>query len=336
MKTKLAISSSDASAPVASAPGVSISRSLFWAQMRCWSLCLLVLALWTGIGIVGLWSPFLLDLTVFGLPSYCMPLVFILVVLWNCRKDWRARLALNASGIDHWTKNGYAFEPDADHPDLFSCELESLSATLAVGKPRWFVTVRKGLSIKVYAPASSAQRAAILLTSDMLTAGFTVEGRRTLLAHELAHVRLRGYLFDMLSASANIIAWSGLAVAALFLPTYWGWPLLLLALFVLLTCWNASLLGDIVAALISRIHEGSADRMADIVEGPGSVAKCLMHLLRAQLSRAPEGKRVYFARRRQSGFWGLLRYLKGELLAEHPHDLARVAVSRAAKFGKST
>jgi len=104
---------------------------------------------------------------------------------------------------------------------------------------------------------------------------------------------------------------------------------------VLLTCWNASLLGDIVAALISRIHEGSADRMADIVEGPGSVAKCLLHLLRAQLSRAPEGKRVYFARRRQSGFWSMLRYLKGELLAEHPHDLARVAVSRAAKFGKS-
>jgi hypothetical protein len=330
MKTNLATSSSDASAPRA-----SISRSLFWAQTRCWSLCLLVLALWAGVGIVGLWSPFLLDLTVFGLPSYSMPVIFTLLVLRNCYKDWRARLALNASGIDQWTKNGYAFEPDADHPDLFSCELENLSATLAVGKPRWFVTARKGLSIKVYAPASSAQRAAILLTSDMLTAGFTVEGRRTLLAHELAHVRLRGYLFDMLSASANIIAWSGLAVAALFLPAYWGWPLLLLALFVLLICWNASMLGDIVAALISRIHEGCADHMADIVEGPGSVAKVLVHMLRAQLNRAPEGKRVFFARRRQSGFWGMLRYFKGELLAEHPHDLARVAVSRAAKFGKS-
>jgi hypothetical protein len=54
MKTNLAKSSSDASAPKA-----SISRSLFWVQMRCWSLCLLVLALWAGIGIVGLWSPFL-------------------------------------------------------------------------------------------------------------------------------------------------------------------------------------------------------------------------------------------------------------------------------------
>lgn len=317
-------------------PGDSLSRAIFWAQMRCWGRCLLVLTLWGGIGVAGLCSPFFfgenLKLSAgVSLSTFWLPFLFAAVVVWNCARDWQARLVLNSQGLDHWTRNGYAGEVDADHSDRFSCELESLSAILSVGKPRWFVSERKGLFIKVYTPAASASRAAILLTSDMLAAKFSLAGRRTLLAHELAHVRLRGYLFDMLCASANIVAWSGLAVAALFLPAYLGWHPLLLAVVIPATCWLASSIGDMVAALVSRIHEDSADRIADIVVGPGAIAACLIHLLHVQLCSMKKGKEKFFNRRRAPGFIGALRYFKGELLAEHPHELARIATSRKTK-----
>ena len=320
--------------------GDSISRSVFWAQMRCWGLCLLVLTVWGGIGIAALWSPLLFGDALplwadASLPTYWLPLTLAAMVLLSCRNDWKARIAHNAVAIDYWERNLYAFEPHGDHPDQFSCELESLSATLSLGTPRWFVTLRKGLYIRVYTPASSAQRAAILITSDMFTAGFSVIERRALLAHELAHVRLRGYLFDMLCASVNIVAWLGVAVAALIMHAYLGWHVLLLVLVVPFACWLASFLGDMVAALISRIHEGSADRIADIVVGPGSVAKCLVHLLRAQINRAPKGERVYVDRRLKSGIFARLRYIRGELLAAHPHELARIAASRKARAGRN-
>ena len=317
-------------------PRDSLSRAIFWAQMRCWGRCLLVLILWGGIGIAGLCSPFLFGENIksslgVSLSTFWLPFLFTAVVVWNCARDWQARLVLNAHGLDHWTRNGYASEVAADYADEFSCELESLSTILSVGKPRWFVTARKGLSIKVYSPAASVSRAAILLTSDMLAARFSLAGRRTLLAHELAHVRLRGYLFDMLCASVNIVAWSGLAVASLFVPAYLGWNLLLLAVVVPTTCWVASSIGDLVSALVSRIHEDGADRIADIVVGPGAVAGCLIHLLHVQLCSMKNGKKNFFDRRRAPGFIGALRYFRGELLAEHPHELARIAISRKRK-----
>lgn len=311
---------------------LAIPPPVFWAQMRCWGLCLLVLALWGGIGIAGLFSPLLLgsslQLWSWSVPMYLMPLAFCAVVVRHCVKDWQVRLLLNASGIEQWTRNRYAVEADDEHLDAFSCELESLSTILAVGKPRWFVSARKGLSIKVYAPAAATKRPAILITSDMLTAGFSAAGRRTLLAHELAHVLLRTYLFDMFCASVNIVAWSGLLMGALFLHAYMGWHLLLLALIIPSVCWLASSLGDMVAALINRIHEDSCDRIADIVVGPGSVAATLLHLLHVQLKCMKEGDKQFFDRHRQAGFFGALRYLRGELLAEHPHELARIAKSR--------
>ncbi len=306
---------------------------IFWAQMRCWSLCLLLLTLWGGVGIAGICSPFLFGSTIeigarFSLPIFCLPLFFALIVVWNCYKVWLNRVEVNRHGMDYWTRNGYSFEADDEHLDAFSRELDSLCADFAVAKPRWFVSVRNALFIKIYTPVATAGRPAILITSAMLAADFSSNGRRTLLAHELAHVRLRSQLFDIFCSVVNVIGWSGMAVAAVFVHASLVWHCLLLLLVVPLTFWLASAIGDLLAALISRIHEGSADRIADIVVGQGSIAACMLHLLQAQLSRFPEGQKPLFERRRQPGLLGLVRYLKGELLAEHPHELDRIAASR--------